>query len=144
MSFVVPINFRQLPPVWEMSQPFNIDATGEVAFDTDPAIWARNHILAILLTNPGERVMRGTYGAGIYNFVWENDDPLVEQQMITDIRQAVAAYEPNITLQQVAFVPQPDYSGVVTLDVAFSVGASPTVYTVTYSLGGTGVEITAG
>ena len=128
MTFLVPTNFRQLPPVFEMAQPFNIDAIGEVAYDTDPAAWARNHILAILLTSPGERVMRPGYGAGIFNFVWENDDQLVQAQIINNIRQAVAVSEPNILLQTVAFVPQPDFSGVVTLDIAFSVGASPTSY----------------
>jgi phage baseplate assembly protein W len=142
MSFIVPTNFRQLPPVWEMGQPFNIDAVGEVAYDSDPVAWARNHILAILLTNPGERVMRPTYGAGLLNYVWENDDPLVEQQTINDIQTAVGIWEPNITLNQLEFVPQPDYSGIVMLDVQFSIGASPTSYSVTISLGGAGVEVT--
>jgi len=143
MSFVVPSNFRQLPPVWEMAQPFNIDATGSVAYDIDPVTWARNHILAVLLTNPGERVMRPSYGVGIYSFVWENQDPLVEQQMITTIKQAVSVWEPNVTLHDLEFVPQPDFSGIVYLEIAFSVGAAPTIHTVTFSLGGTGVEITA-
>lgn len=145
MSFIVPTNnFRQLPPVWEMAQPFNIDVLGEVTYDTDPVAWARNHILAVLLTNPGERVMRPTYGAGIFGFVFQNDDPLTEQQMILAIQQAVAAFEPNITLNTVEFVPQPDFSGTVLLDIAFSVGASPTPHSVTITLGGTGVEVTAG
>ena len=141
MTFLSPTNFRQLPEVWEMAQPFNIDVVGEVAYDTDPAAWARNHILALLLTSPGERVMRPGYGAGIYNFVWENDDQLVQAQIIANIRQAVAMSEPNITLQTLQFVQQPDFSGVVTLDISFSVGASPTTYTI--SLGGPGVETMA-
>ena len=142
MSFIVPTNFRQLPPVWEMAQPFNIDAAGEVAYDTDPVAWARNHILAILLTNPGERVMRPSYGAGIFNFVWENGDPLIENQIINDVQQAVAVWEPNVTINQIDFIPQPDYSGVVMLDIQFSVGSAPTTYSVTVTLGGVGVEVT--
>lgn len=143
MSFIVPSNFRQLPPVWEIAQPFNIDATGAVAYDVDPVAWARNHILAVLLTNPGERVMRPSYGVGIYSFVWENPDPLVEQQMLTNIRQAVNIWEPNVTLHELAFVPQPDFSGIMYLEISFSLGSAPTVHTVTFSLGGTGVEIMA-
>jgi phage baseplate assembly protein W len=142
VSFIVPTNFRQLPPVWEMAQPFNIDAAGEVAYDTDPVAWARNHILAILLTNPGERVMRPSYGAGIFNFVWENGDPLIENQIINDVQQAVAVWEPNVTINQIDFIPQPDYSGVVMLDIQFSVGSAPTTYSVTVTLGGVGVEVT--
>jgi hypothetical protein len=124
-----------------MSQPFNIDAVGEVGYDTDPVAWARNHIVAVLLTNPGERVMRPTYGAGILNFVWENSDPLTEQQIINDVKQSVALWEPNITLNKVQFIPQPDFSGVVMLEIAFSVGVAPTTHSVTITLGGTGVEV---
>ena len=143
MSFIPPTNFRQIPPVWEVSQPFNVDAAGEVAYDADPGLWARNHILAVLLTNPGERVMRPTYGAGIFNYVWDNQDPLVEQQIINDVQTAVAIYEPNVTINQIEFVPQPDFSGIVNLNIAFSVGAAPTTHNVTITLGGTGVEVTA-
>jgi len=226
MSFIVPANFRQLPPVWEIAQPFRIDplgqtlasprttpnlnwsqqgadppnwdpdvlykgldavyfnagawyanqnnegispgtaivdpndptgntlitpwtllpsyntGTGAVAYDTDPVAWARNHILAILLTNPGERVMRPNYGVGVYRFVWENQDPFYEQGLITQIRQAVAAWEPEIALQEVTFDPTMDpLSGEVLLHIAFSVGGLATVHTVSFTLGGSGVEV---
>lgn len=141
MSFIVPTNFRQLPPVWEIALPFNIDAIGEVAYSDDPVIWARNHILAILLTSPGERVMRPTYGAGIFNFVWENSDPLLEQQIINDVQQAVALWEPNVTINNIEFLPEPDYSGIVMLDISFSVGSAPTVHNLSVTLGGTGIEV---
>ena len=86
--------------------------------------------------------MRPSYGAGIFNFVWENGDPLIENQIINDVQQAVAVWEPNVTINQIDFVPQPDYSGVVMLDIQFSVGSAPTTYSVTVTLGGVGVEVT--
>jgi len=143
MSFLVPSNFRQLPPVWEISQPFNIDSTGAVAFDLDPYRWAMNHILAILLTNPGERVMRPTYGAGVYGFVWENDNPLEEQALITTINNQLATYEPNIIVNDIEFLPEPQYSGIVTLQIHFTVGSSPTIQTFTVNLSGSSVEVNA-
>ena len=142
MTFIVPANFRQLPPVWEIAQPFNIDATGAVAYDTDPIRWAMNHILAILLTNPGERVMRSNYGVGIGRMVFENDSPFVEQQLVTAINQEASLYEQNVIINECQFIQQPDYSGTMALQVSFSVGGSPAVYAMTFSLGGTGVEIT--
>ena len=141
MSFIVPTNFRQLPPVWEMSQPFNIDTAGEVAYDSDPVVWARNHILAVCLTNPGERVMRPNYGAGIFNFVFEMQDPLIEAQVVNAVQDAVANYEPNIRIHSVNFVPQPDFSGVAILDISFSVGANPTPHSAMVPLNGSAVEI---
>lgn len=143
MTFLVPANFRQLPPVWEIAQPFNIDATGTVAFDADPMRWATNHILALLLTNPGERVMRPTYGVGIYGFVWENQDPIEEQNFITAINMGLATYEPNINVTEVEFMQQPQYTGVVVLMISFTVGNSPTTHTFSVNVTGNQVEITA-
>lgn len=144
MTFIVPANFRQLPPVWEIAQPFQIDSTGAVAFDADPRRWAINHILAILLTIPGERVMRPTYGVGIYRFVFENDDPIEEQNIIADFNTQIATYEPNITITEVEFVRQsePNYSGIVIMMISFTVGNSPTTYTFSVNLNGSQVEIT--
>lgn len=143
MTFLVPANFRQLPPVWEMAQPFRIDATGAVGFDADPERWAINHILALLLTNPGERVMRPTYGAGIYGFVWENDNPVEEQNIVTAINMGLATYEPNINVTEVEFMQQPQYSGIVVLMISFTVGNSPTTHTFSVDIQGNQVEITA-
>lgn len=143
MSFLAPANFRQLPNVWEVSQPFHVDATGAVAFDLDPAQWARNHILALLLTNPGERVMRFTYGVGVPRMLFENDNPLIEQQMTAAINQGLAIWEPNITVQTVEFIQQPQYSGIMELDIQFTVGSNPTTHSMAVTLGGTTVEITA-
>lgn len=143
MTFLVPANFRQLPPVWEIAQPFNIDATGAVSFDLDPARWAINHILALLLTSPGERVMRPTYGVGIYRFVFENDDPVEEQNIITAINMGLATYEPNINVKEVEFIQQPNYSGIVVLMISFTVGNSPTTHTFSVDIQGNQVEINA-
>jgi phage baseplate assembly protein W len=143
MSFLVPANFRQLPMSWEMAQPFNIDASGGVAFDTDPVKWATNHILALLLTNPGERVMMPTYGVGIFHMVWENDNPVVEQNIVNAINQGLGMYEPNITVMEVKFAQEPQYSGIMNLIIHFTVGSSPTTYTTAITLSGSGVEVTA-
>lgn len=141
MTFILPANFRQLPPTWEMAQPFRVDATGAVGQDADPLQWARNHILALLLTNPGERVMRPNYGVGIFNMVFETDNPILEQQLTAAINSGLAAWEPNITVMQCQFVQQPNYTGVVELDIAFTVGSSPNIYQVAVSLNGNAVEV---
>jgi phage baseplate assembly protein W len=143
MTFFVPPNFRQLPMSWEMAQPFNIDPTGAVAFDIDPVAWATNHILALLLTTPGERVMRPTYGVGIFGLVWENDNPVIEANIVTAINMGLSMYEPNILVIDVKFTQQPMYSGIMNLIIHFTVGNAPTVHTTALNLSGTGVEITA-
>lgn len=127
---------------WQLL-PVKLGVGGGVAYDTDPASWARNHILALLLTNPGERVMRPTYGTGLRAFIFENNDPFVEQTMATSIRQSLQSWEPNITINDVSMSPDPFNVGRANVDVHFSVGSSPTVHSVTFSLGGTGIEVMA-
>jgi len=141
MTFVLPAQFRQLPPIWEIAQPFKIGDSNAIAFDQDPYMWARNHILALLLTNPGERVMRPNYGVGIYSLVFENDNPLMEAQIIAAINSGLSAYEPNITVNECVFVPQPDYSGVMEIQIAFTVGSAPSIYSIAFTVGGNTVEV---
>jgi phage baseplate assembly protein W len=143
MSFIVATSYRTPPRVWEIAQPFNIDETGEVAFDNDPYLWARNHVLSLLLTSPGERVMRPTYGAGIRSFVWENNDPFVEQQLIVSIRAALSDLEPNVKVADIKIVPQPPDWGTVEIRMAITVGNAPTPRGVTFTLSGFAAEVTA-
>lgn len=141
MTFVLPQGFRQIPPVWEMAQPFQISPDGAVAFDVDPVEWVRNHILALLLTIPGERVMRPNYGVGIYSLVFENDDPLIEQQIISAINIGVNMWEQNVNIVECDFAMTPQYTGVMQLNISFTVGSSPSVHSVGFTLGGSSVEI---
>lgn len=141
MTFVLPQGFRQLPPVWEIAQPFQVDGNGTIAFDTDPVQWVRNHILALLLTIPGERVMRPNYGIGIYSLVFQNADPLIEQQIISAVNIGVNMWEKNVNIIECKFAQTPDYSGILELDISFTVGSSPTVHSVGFTLGGSTVEL---
>lgn len=143
MTFVSGANYRARRPIWEMGQPFRIDVAGEIAYDTDPYLWARNHILALLLTNPGERVMRPTYGAGMRAFIFENNDPFVETQMLTDIQNQLSQYEPQITVKELSIVPQPPAWGVFDVRILFQVGNSPSLQTIAFSVGGQGLEVKA-
>lgn len=136
-------NFRILPSVREVSQPFRINPNGAVASDLDPFMWARNHLVALLLTGPGERVMRPNYGAGVRNFVFENNDPFVESTMLANIQASVAQYEPNIVIKQLNIVPQPPDYSIFEFLIVFTVGISATPQTVSFSVGGTGVEVAA-
>jgi phage baseplate assembly protein W len=128
------------PTTWQLL-PTVMIGTGAVAYDTDPVAWARTHILALCLTSPGERVMRPTYGVGLYRYVFEMDDPFVESQMVTAIQQGMSLWEPSITINACKLVPTPDFSGQMMIEIQFSVGNAPSRYTVNFSLGGAGVEV---
>jgi uncharacterized protein len=76
--------------------------------------------LQILIgTIPGERVMRPTYGCGLYTRVWGNLET-VAQQGVLDIRQAILTFEPRVDLQEVrAFINRD--TGLIKFQIQFKV-----------------------
>jgi phage baseplate assembly protein W len=128
------------PTTWQVL-PRVVLGTGNVSYDTDPVVWAQTHILALCLTSPGERVMRPTYGIGLYRYVFEMNDPFIEAQMVSAIQQGISIWEPSITINTCQLVQTPDFSGEMMIEIQFSIGNSPTTYAVNFSLGGIGVEV---
>lgn len=71
----------------------------------------KNDILQLLLTVPGERVMRPTFGVNLRNFVFEN---LVSSDLSTlksEIEEKIRIYEPRVDLEYVDLIPDPDRNG---------------------------------
>jgi phage baseplate assembly protein W len=73
-----------------------------VSYDED----IRQSIRIILATNPGERVMRPDFGAGLRDFVFEPADLSTCNRLQTRVREALIDYEPRINVQSV-IVPPP-------------------------------------
>jgi len=135
-------SFRFLPDVWEMKQPFQINgAGGDIAYSNDPNIWARDHIMAFLLTSPGERVMRPGYGAGLRAFVFENHDPFVESQLIAQIQDGIQLWEPQITLTDIQINPLPPDWGTFEFAIKYQVGSVPARYELMFTISSQGVEV---
>jgi hypothetical protein len=68
----------------------------------------RNDLLQLLLTSPGERVMRPTFGTGIRTFVFENITDQSINDLQSNIMDAIAANEPRVTATQVTINPIED------------------------------------
>jgi phage baseplate assembly protein W len=120
MTFLVPpTQYQQLPIQEELAFPFTVFATGEVGYELSPVQWAENHILAILLTNPGERVMRPDYGVGLLALLFENLDPVVLGLKVTEIQNQVALFEPEITITNTDILGTDPLNGIVTIQISF-------------------------
>lgn len=76
-------------------------------------------IQILLLTLPGERVARPTYGCNLRNLVWENIDTGTRDGAAA-IKQALDRFEPRITVTSVDFKANRD-SGLVTYSIKFNV-----------------------
>ena len=70
-------------------------ALAMVAYDED----IRQSIQIILATNPGERVMRPDFGAGLRDFVFEPADATTIQRLQTRVQESLIDWEPRIDVQ---------------------------------------------
>ena len=80
--------------------PPQLSADGSIAeavYEED----IRQAILIILETNPGERVMRPDFGAGLNQFVFEPVNTTTMTRVRTRVQEALVTWEPRIDMEQV-------------------------------------------
>jgi phage baseplate assembly protein W len=81
-------------------------------------------IRMILTTAPGERVMRPDFGCSMWEQVFAPINPntlgLVEQS----VREALARWEPRITLDAVTALPDPADDAVIRIEIEYHVRAT--------------------
>jgi len=63
----------------------------------------RNDLLQLLLTSPGERVMRPTFGSGIRSFMFEQMDDIGLERLKSNIINSVQEFEKRVSLSDVVF-----------------------------------------
>jgi phage baseplate assembly protein W len=68
----------------------------------------RNSIRILLLTRPGEQLMRPLFGAGLDNFRDESNTLTIRRQIQTAILSTLNTYEPRITVDRVDVDPVTD------------------------------------
>lgn len=70
----------------------------------------KNDILQLLLTSPGERVMRPTFGTPIRTTPFEPNDSFTASALRNAIRQAIENVESRVGVRDVQVDPDPDSS----------------------------------
>jgi len=71
----------------------------------------KNDILQLLLTIPGERVMRPEYGVDIRNFVFENLVHADLSSLELNISQQIQKYEPRVNIKSINLIPDVERHG---------------------------------
>ncbi len=95
-------------------------ASGRVALSAYEDQIAQS-IRIIIGTNPGERTMRPTFGAGLRAFVFEPVNPATMEALRRRVEDALIDWEPRIDVEGVAVTTQPSLPGRVDIDVAYRV-----------------------
>jgi phage baseplate assembly protein W len=111
--------------------PLQVDRRGGIALardeqDIDQAIQL------ILGTAPGERPMRPEFGCGVHDFVFDSIDAITIGRMEEAIRSALVRWEPRIQVQTLAFDLSGADSGLLTIDIGYTVRATNTERNLVY------------
>ena len=81
-----------------------IDENGRLSYTRDDDS-VREVIRNILLTRPGERLMRPQFGAGIMDFIHQPNNETTRTLMANLIRKAIEQWETRIKVESVRVVP---------------------------------------
>ena len=84
--------------------------TDDVVVSKDNAA-IKQSIIRLLLTNRGERLFNSDYGSNIRSFLFEPLDFGTAAQVKMNIRSTLNEYEPRITVETVAVIPNFDDNG---------------------------------
>jgi Bacteriophage baseplate protein W len=120
--------------------PFRFDPlSGGIAWAEGPAK-LHDNVMHLLQTNPGERVMRRTYGGGLRDLVQDPNDDVLRALAQHRIGKAIADHEPRI--RPLRITVQPDdadagHAGVL-VEIAYEVRRSHQQGLMTVSLGAGG------
>ncbi len=111
--------------------PLSADPDGSLAmavYEED----IRQAIRIILATNPGERVMRPDFGAGLRAFVFEPVSVATMQRLETRVREALIDFEPRIDVMEVTVTAEAPARGVLLIDIRYRVRANNSLNNLVY------------
>lgn len=84
----------------------------------------RQALWTILLTRPGERLMRPEFGVGIERFVHQPNHAGTRQLIASEVERAVRRFEPRIDLDEVEVVADPARASWVRIAIRYRLRAS--------------------
>lgn len=110
----------------ELAAPFSLTPSGGVAAVSAPGDMVQQHLKSLVSTNPGERLMRPTYGVPLSSYVFGLSADQVSPLVSNDISRAIQQWEPAVNLQNVQLQTSDIAEGLVSVDVQYSPGVAVT------------------
>jgi phage baseplate assembly protein W len=102
------------------SWPMTVDHTGGIRL-TDPIEDIERSMRIILLTAPGERIMRPTFGCRIWDLLFEPITPNLLGEVIQVVREALAQWEPRVNVLDVDPSPEGRDNGLINVRIEYEV-----------------------
>lgn len=120
---------------WPLEAP---DSTGRLAY-TEDAECLREALWNLLMTSPGERLMRPAFGAGLNQWIGQPNTQSTRQLIASSITAAVAKWEGRVALGGVSVTVDPEDATRVLVTLTYSargsLAAAPQQLTLTLALG---------
>ncbi len=92
----------------------------------------RQAVLIVLLTNPGERVMRPTFGAGLNDFLFEPINSTTTSELAQRVEDSLIDWEPRIDVISVTVNPDANNNAMLLIDIVYRVRATNNVANLVY------------
>ena len=87
----------------------------------------RESIRLILLTEPGERIMREGFGCGLRRFLFEPNTVATRHLIRERITEAIGRWEPRVKVQEVKVEADPDNPRLAAITIQFKLIATGSV-----------------
>jgi len=100
--------------------PLGVDHTGSIAMTT-PGGDLEDSIRMVLLTAPGERLMRPQFGCRIWDLMFEPVNANLLGLISQAVRDALAQWEPRIDVEEVTPVQDAESSGLVQIRIVYRI-----------------------
>lgn len=92
----------------ELAIPFRIGDDGAPAVVSDPNVILRQHVISVVGTQRGERVMRPDYGMDVMRFNFSAADDTTNSALQTEVSQALSNWEPSAKFQGATMILNDD------------------------------------
>jgi hypothetical protein len=102
--------------------PFEFGAGGLKSSSGADSI--RESILTLLRTSPGERVMRPTFGCGVNELLFSENNRTTATQVALKVEIALKRFEPRITVDRVAVEPDADEESRMNINIDYTIRAA--------------------
>jgi hypothetical protein len=103
--------------------PPRVDADGRLTWSVGEEN-VRESIRLILLTEPGERLMREEFGCGLRRFLFEPNTVTTRQLIRERITQAIGRWEPRVALEAVEIEADSENPRLVAITILFRLVAT--------------------
>jgi phage baseplate assembly protein W len=114
-----------------LSFPMHVDSSGAIAMGHGADDIDAN-LRVVLITAPGERVMRPQFGCRIWDLLFEPINANTLGLMAEAVRDAVSQWEPRVELDDVEIVPDPVIQARVLINLRYRVKVTNDVRNLVY------------